>query len=66
MDFYNVEELILDMADLVLEVRKLRAENRELREYKERNDKRLSDMVSQNFKTSAELINNLLRNGDKK
>lgn len=53
---YNIEEMILDMADLVLEVRKLRKENLELLEYKERNEKRLNNMVSKNLKATADFI----------
>ena len=59
-EWYDIEKIILGMADIVYENRKLRREVKELREYKERNDKRLNEQVSNNFKTSAELINKLL------
>lgn len=58
-EWYDIEKIILGMADMVYENRKLRREVKELREYKERNDKRLNEQVSNNFKTSAELINKL-------
>lgn len=63
---YNIEEMILDMADLVLEVRRLRKENLELLEYKERNEKRLNNMVSKNLKATADFIVTASKGGNEK
>ena len=61
MEFYDIEEIIIAMAEIVYENRRLRKENKELREYKEKQYKFMTEQVSQNFKTSAELINVLLK-----
>lgn len=53
----NIEEIILGMADIVLEVRRLRKENLELLEYKQRNEKRVDNIVSENLKATADFIN---------
>ena len=52
----NIEEIILEMADMVLEVRKLRNENLELLKYKERNEKRIDKQVDVNLKATAKFI----------
>ena len=56
MGYIDIEEIILDLADLVYEVRKLRKENAELREWKEKETKRTQEMVQTNFKNTVDFL----------
>lgn len=60
MNFHNIEEIILELADLVIDYRELKAEVKELREYKEENRKRIDEEYKKTQVQTAELIKTML------
>lgn len=54
--FTDIENIILDMADLVYENRRLRKENQELQEWKEKRNKQTQEMVDINLKNTANFL----------
>ena len=64
MGFIDIEEIILDLADLVYEVRKLRKENVELKEWQEKQRKQTQEMVDTNLKNTANFLETLTNKGE--
>lgn len=64
MGYIDIEEIILDLADLVYEVRKLRKENAELKNWKEEQIKRTSEMVQTNLQNTANFLETLTKKGE--
>lgn len=54
--FTDIENIILDMADLVYENRRLKKENQELQEWKEKRNKQTQEMVDINLKNTANFL----------
>lgn len=54
--FIDIENIILDMADLVYENRRLRKENIELKEWKEEKQKATQEIVDINLKNTAKFL----------
>lgn len=61
MGYIDIEEIILDLADLVYEVRKLRKENAELKNWQEEQMKRTSEMVQTNLQNTANFLETLTK-----
>ena len=61
MGYIAIEEIILDLADLVYEVRKLRKENAELKNWQEEQMKRTSEMVQTNLQNTANFLETLTK-----
>ena len=59
-DRTNIEELILGMADIVYENRRLRRELKEANEYKKKYNDLLSDCVDHANKSTANLFNAIM------
>ena len=55
----NLEDLILDLADLVYEVRRLREENQQLKEWKTEKEKQTQEMIQTNLQNTADFLENL-------
>lgn len=55
----DVEELILDLADLVYEIRHLRKQNAELKEWQEEQRKRTNEMVQTNLQNTVDFLETL-------
>lgn len=64
MGYIDIEEIILDLADLVYEVRKLRKENAELKNWQEEQMKRTSEMVQTNLQNTANFLETLTKKGE--
>lgn len=57
---YNAEELILEMAEIVYENRRLRKENQELLKEREEHREFVNNLVDTSFKNTASFLNNIL------
>ena len=55
----DVEELILDLADLVYEIRHLRKQTAELQEWQEEQRKRTNEMVQTNLQNTVDFLETL-------
>ena len=64
MGYIDIEEIILDLADLVYEVRKLRKENAELKDWQEEQRKQTQQMVDTNLKNTANFLEILSNKGE--
>ena len=64
MGFIDIEEIILNLADLVYEVRRLRKENAELKKLQEKQRKQTQEMVDTNLKNTANFLEILSNKGE--
>ena len=64
MGFIDIEEIILNLADLVYEVRRLRKENAKLKEWQEKQRKQTQEMVDTNLKNTANFLEILSNKGE--
>lgn len=70
LDIYDIEEIILGMADIVYENRRLRAELKRAKEYEKKYDDLLDRCVNNSIKNSAAIFEGIMmgcyNTGDRK
>ena len=66
LDIYDVEEIILGMADIVHENRRLRYELRQAQEYEKKYTDLLNQSVEDNQKFSAAILEAVIMSCDRK
>ena len=56
MKMEEIENFIIDLADYVIEVKKMRRENEKLREYKKQQEKFIDGLVQTSWKNTVDFL----------